>query len=350
MPSAQFPPSGASAISLSARRPSAILSSLHRPSFPLKLDLSPAALAGGNVDPSTIGQPMDVNVDLGLTSLPSPVTLAPKTARALANDPSLPDIFGVGTSQGMSGNVPDGSALSEPGSISTNVGMKTTAPVQEEVIDLTEPERSRRGTTQLGDSADKPIELDMESAYDDLDLFGDVPSTDTAANATNATARDTIVTGASTEFDVDMDGLFTPQDNQTNTFQLGEAMDHGGNAGAGPEPDILASLGSNTGVNEHSSGLSSLLPHGSGGPAVNNGERTVPGQPSVETFPGLGTGGEPQFDLSDIDLSNFAGLYGGPEESGGTQSGADELDLMRLLAMEDEQGVQPSGSGGETGQ
>lgn len=347
MASSQFPPSGASAISLSARRPSAILSSLHRPSFPLKLDLSPAALAGGNIDPTMMGQPMDVNADLGLTSLPSPVTLAPKTARAIANDPSLPDIFGVGNAQGMPSSAPDGSAPNEPGS---NVGMKTTGTVQEEVIDLTESEPSRGSATQLGDSADKPIELDMESAYDDLDLFGDVPSNDTATNAANATSQATTVTGASTQLDVDMDGLFTPQDSQINTFQLDEAMGQSGNAGAAPDPDILASLGSNTSSNE----LSSLLLHGGGGGgrSVINTERNDPGRPSTETFPGLGSGGEPEFDLG-IDLSSFRGLFGVPDGSGGKQStvgGAEEGDLMQLLAMSNEQGVQPSGSGGDTGQ
>ena len=343
------PPSGASAISLTYRRPSAILSSLHRPSFPLKLDLSPAALAAGNIDPSTMGQPMDVNVDLGLTSLPSPVTLAPKTARALPNDPSMPDIFSVGGSQGIPSSVPDSSGPSESGSMSGNVGMKTTVAVQEEV--LTGPESSREGNTQLGDSADKPIELDLEGTYDDMDLFGDVQTSADRVNGANTTAQASEVTVTSTQLDVDMDGLFTPQDNQSNAFQLDEGMGQSDNAGAAPDPDILASLGSNTGDNVNSNELSSLLP-GDGGQSVNNDGHGLPAHPSGDSFPGLGSGAETQFDLSSIDLSSFSGLFDGPGDAGGTQStagGEEEMDLMQLLAMDEGQATNPSGGEGVSG-
>ncbi|KAF8531035.1 hypothetical protein JB92DRAFT_335155 [Gautieria morchelliformis] len=345
-PSQFLPPSGASAISLAPRRPSAILSSLHRPSFPLKLDLSPAALAAGNVDPLTMGQPMDVNVDLGLTSLPSPVTLAPKTARALPNDPSIPDIFNVGSAQGIPSNVPDGSGPSESGSIPGNVGMKTTVTEQEDVIDLTGPEHSRGATTQLGDSADKPIELDLEGTYDDMDLFGDVQTGADTANATNVTSQVSDATVASAQLDVDMDGLFTPQDNQTNTFQLNEAM-QSGHAGGAPDPDILASLGSNTGT-EKPNELSSLLP----GQSVNNPGQSLPDNMSGDSFPELGSSAESQFDLASIDLSSFTGLFDGPGDAEATQSavgGDDDMDLMQLLAMDETQAVNPSGGDGDNG-
>lgn len=287
---------------------------------------------------------MDVNVDLGLTSLPSPVTLAPKTARALPNDSSISDIFGVGSSQGLSSSVPDSAGPSESGSISGNVGMKTTMPVQEGVIDLTEPEASGNNNTQLGDSADKPIELDLEGNYDDMDLFGDVQTSTDTANAANTTSQPPEVTVTSTQLDVDMDGLFTPQDNQTNSFQLEGALGQSDNSGAAPDPDILASLGSNTGDNENSNDLSSLLP-GDGGHSVNNGGHT-----SGDSFPGLGSGAETQFDLSSIDLSSLSGLFDGPGDAGGSQSavgGEDEMDLMKLLAMDEGQTANTSGGEGD---
>ena len=298
-----------------------------------------------------MGHPIDVNVDLGLTGLPSPVTLAPKTARVLPNDPSMPDIFGVGNSQGMSGSVPDGSGPNDTVSMSGNVGMKTTGTVQEEVIDLTEPEPSRDGTTQLGDSADKPIELDLEGTYDDLDLFGDVQTGADSANVANVASQATNVAVTSTQLDVDMEGLFTPQDNQRNTFQLDESMGRSGNAEAAPDASILSSLSSNAGTNDgHPNELSSLLPS-DGGQSMNNAHHSLPGHASSASFPGLGSDAESQFDLSSIDLSSFSGLFDGPGDAGGTQStvAGEDMDLMQLLAMDEGQTHavnHPSGEGG----
>ena len=252
---------------------------------------------------------------------------------------------------GISSSVPDSSGPSESGPISGNVALKSTVPVQESVIDLTEPESSRGGNTQLGDSADKPIELDLEGNYDDMDLFGDVQTSPDTANVVNTTTQASEVTVTSTQLDVDMDGLFTPQDSQSHTFQLDEAMDHSHNVGAAPDADILASLGSNTGDSENSNELSSLLPS-DGGQSSNNAGHSLPGHVPGDSFPGLGSGAEPQFDLSSIDLSSFSGLFDGPGDTGGTQStmaGEEEMDLMQLLAMDEGQAANPSGGEGDAG-
>lgn len=145
------------ALSMQNRRQSAILSSLHRPGFPLKLDLSSLS---SHTDPS-FATPVDVSVDLGLTRAPSPVTLAPKTAKTLTNEPPL-DLFINPAHQ----SIPELSMGSD-----NTASSKLTVPMPgKDVIDLTSDSVTR---TQLGDSADKPIELDMDTSYDDMDLFGD---------------------------------------------------------------------------------------------------------------------------------------------------------------------------------
>lgn len=144
-------------LSMQNRRQSAILSSLHRPAFPLKLDLSSLS---SHTDPSFV-TPVDVSVDLGLTRAPSPVTLAPKTAKALANEPTL-DLFMNSSHQ----SIPELSMGSD-----NTASSKLDVPLPDkDVIDLTSDSVPR---TQLGDSADKPIELDMDTSYDGMDLFGD---------------------------------------------------------------------------------------------------------------------------------------------------------------------------------
>ncbi|KAK7029690.1 hypothetical protein VNI00_014388 [Paramarasmius palmivorus] len=138
---------------LSGRRQSTIsMSSLHRPALPPKLDLSATALRLSTDDPTSF-----------LTSggrLPSPVTLAPKSARPTDYSDLMAAFGGTGDS--------------------------SSNPVD---IDLTIPESDTSGNLHLhlndsiGDSADKPIELDMGSIEGidmPMDLFGD--SDETASN------------------------------------------------------------------------------------------------------------------------------------------------------------------------
>ncbi|KAF8887764.1 hypothetical protein BD779DRAFT_1786028 [Infundibulicybe gibba] len=153
------PPAPSSA-NLPGRRPSAIsISSLHRPAFPLKLDLSSTAL---RISPE--------EASMFSTGLASPVTLAPKSARALGPNEFPPELM----------------AAFAPAS-SVDVANRTVD------IDLTVPDNNQVSNdvemimdSNVGSSADKPIELDLESMEIDMatmtDLFGDADSSSNDAN------------------------------------------------------------------------------------------------------------------------------------------------------------------------
>ncbi|OAX43648.1 hypothetical protein K503DRAFT_853208 [Rhizopogon vinicolor AM-OR11-026] len=124
------------------RRGSTIsLSSLHRPPFPLKLDLSSSSLRLSAEEAALFSQ-----------SLPSPVSLAPKSARPSAQTEM--DIMAAFASSS-----------------------------QHVDIDLTVDEDAPMSPidASLGNTADKPIELDLESIDMEMsnmaDLFGDATET-----------------------------------------------------------------------------------------------------------------------------------------------------------------------------
>lgn len=157
---------------LTARRQSTIsLSSLNRPQFPHKLDLTSDAL---RISPGEFAQ------SLG-GSLPSPVTLAPKSGRATATSEFPPDFM---------------VALAA-----------STRPVD---IDLTMLPEEAPTTAYVGldpslGSADRPIELDLEAMDIDManvdvavdvdvkTLFGDEPTGD--ISTANLFGDTTSVTG-----------------------------------------------------------------------------------------------------------------------------------------------------------
>jgi len=121
------------------RRPSAIsISSLHRPSFPLKLDLSAVSFRMPTEDNAIIP-----------SGLASPVTLVPKSARPMGTNELPSDFmtaFGGSDTNSRQGDIDL--------TLSDNIHSSNEA-VSGGPVDLT-----------AGGSADKPIELD-------LDLFGD---------------------------------------------------------------------------------------------------------------------------------------------------------------------------------
>ena len=128
------------------------MSSLNRPQFPHKLDLSSAAL---RINPAELAQGLGGN-------LPSPVTLAPKSGRPTATSEFPPDFMAALAASEM-GNRPveiDLTMLPEEASTSAHVSLDTT----------------------LGSSADRPIELDLEGMDIDMTnvegvaLFGDEPT------------------------------------------------------------------------------------------------------------------------------------------------------------------------------
>lgn len=144
-----------------ARRQSTIsLSSLSRPQFPHKLDLSPEAMRSGELTQGLGG------------GLPSPVTLAPKSGRATATS-EFPDFMAALAAPDITRPVDiDLTMLPEEGPTTTHVGLDPS----------------------LGNSADRPIELDLEGMDIDMgvSLFGDEP----ANNMSNANPFDNTAAAA----------------------------------------------------------------------------------------------------------------------------------------------------------
>lgn len=143
-----------------ARRQSTIsLSSLSRPQFPHKLDLSSETL---RISPGELAQ------GLG-GGLPSPVTLAPKSGRATATS-EFPDFMAALAAPDITRPVDiDLTMLPEEGPTTTHVGLDPS----------------------LGNSVDRPIELDLDIDMD-VSLFGDEPTN----NISNANPFDNTVAAA----------------------------------------------------------------------------------------------------------------------------------------------------------
>ncbi|KAL5495645.1 hypothetical protein ACEPAI_1108 [Sanghuangporus weigelae] len=151
------------------RRPSKIsLSTLHRSPFPLKLDLSSTSLRLGseegglnmsaldNLDALTTLGSMGVD---GISGLASPVTLAPKSARPMGPGELPPEVL---------------AALASASGVG-NQNMQLPDPSHHVDIDLTLDDVSV-DLLNSGDSADKPIELDIESdvMMSDLHVSSDI--------------------------------------------------------------------------------------------------------------------------------------------------------------------------------
>ncbi|TFL06282.1 hypothetical protein BDV98DRAFT_559153 [Pterulicium gracile] len=144
--------------SAAGRRPSAIsISSLHRPSLPPRLDLSNTQLRLSADD-----------TPIFTSGLASPVTLAPKSARPMDTNDMPADFMTV---FGPAPNPTD------------TVDIDLTVPDDNPLPPSINMDRS------LGNSADKPIELDLESMDMEIDmmseLFGDDTESDAGAVATN---------------------------------------------------------------------------------------------------------------------------------------------------------------------
>lgn len=182
----------------SGRRPSVIsISSLHRPPFPLKLDLSaPSMRITADEAASLFG-----------TSLASPVTLAPKSARPLAPGELPADLVAAFASA---------SSTADPTRVDIDLTVPNPTPGM--IIDVV-----------AGSSADKPIELDLVDgmALDMNDLFGD-------ANE-----------GTSGDANVDVDGLFSPLDETGSNPMAASEGDQK------PDANFLSALGVGGGPADH---------------------------------------------------------------------------------------------------
>ena len=137
-----------------SRRGSAIsISSLHRPQFPLKLDLSSTSL-----------RITEEEADMFKKGLASPVTLAPKSARLGPNE-FPPEFMAAFANSSVPPDV-----TSEPPTIDLTLPNSLHAPQEDNDSTM---------NNGVGDSSDKPIELDLDIEMANMtDIFGDPDADD----------------------------------------------------------------------------------------------------------------------------------------------------------------------------
>jgi len=136
---------------LAGRRQSAVaLSSLQRPTFPHKLDLSSLRM-----------NPDDL-ISLSASGMTSPVTLAPRTARpGTATGEIPPDLMAAIASS-------EAAAASHPVDIDLTLDSDSVVEPQQMNLNMDSP---------LGGSVDKPIELDLDIDMEEMTgIFGSEPS------------------------------------------------------------------------------------------------------------------------------------------------------------------------------
>jgi len=257
------PPPGPANLS---RRGSAIsLSSLHRPPFPLKLDLSSSSLRLTAEEVALFSQ-----------GLPSPVSLAPKSARPSAQTDM--DLM---------------AAFAAAGSSSQHVD-----------IDLTvdnDPDMSPIDAS-LGNSADKPIELDLDSIDMEMstmtDLFGDATETGSGQNSGGVEGIFSPITPGASSSNVAKE----PQEGVLDMEILGALSgvnnnNHGDHVFGTSDANALQSgEHSSLGVQSAPSGNAALSPS------------AILASFAASQPDGTGSqlaGGDNNFDLSTLDLSNF---------------------------------------------
>lgn len=293
-----------------ARRQSTIsLSSLNRPQFPHKLDLSAAAL---RINPEEIQ-----------SGLASPVTLAPKSGRITATNEYPPDLFATIHSASMS-NVP----VPDPSNNASN------RPVD---IDLTLDSDPPQTQVGLGNSADKPIELDLDIEM--ADLFSDgVDGVD--GNNQELFGAPPPETGGSEP------GLKKEGDDQNMSMDM---MDFSGVREAGPVPeDLFQSLANQSNAAEGSGFFpsDSLVP-----PAENNepgsstqGAAVSPGTllANIGDSSGQdgGTGGDTNFDIDNIDFAAFTSTF----DFNGAEDGGLDMDALLNLGHVNAEGDAAGGA------
>ncbi|KIJ68819.1 hypothetical protein HYDPIDRAFT_25071 [Hydnomerulius pinastri MD-312] len=275
------------------RRQSAIsLSSLHRNPFPLKLDLSSSSMRISAEEAALFPK--------GL--VPSPVSLAPKSARPSASaDIDLMAAF---------------ASAAAAHSANQHVDIDLT-------ITDSPPSMMTGVDSSLGNSADKPIELDLDSIDMEMsnmtDLFGD------AAESTSGDGQTTV------------DNLFSPGTTETGaTLSAGDASQRGKGSQADDNIDMEILDALNVEGGDHSAHLFGSMASGSnnGGQQGSSGSGIAPSpgslmasfasDPSGEHMP-TGYSG---FDLSTLDLSTLD-----PAFFGGQGADMSLVDMEALLNM-----------------
>ncbi|KAJ7480115.1 hypothetical protein B0H11DRAFT_1668568, partial [Mycena galericulata] len=265
-----------SSSSVTGRRPSAIsISSLHRPGPALKLDLSAHSLRITAEEAS-----------LFTSGLASPVTLAPRSARPYGPNELPPDLIAA---------LASASSSSDP-----------ARPVD---IDLTGADDPHPDVemTSVGNSADKPIELDLDAMEIDMamsDLFGDAES----GSNNGGNAVESLFTPVITGPDIPLTHSLG------NTETVKEEEESFLSALGGGDDDIFASLGANAHGDAHSA-VSGSAPSGSmaaPSPGSLLASFSHMGDPSDSGHASnLPTEGGEGYDLDGLDLSNLSpGFFG----------------------------------------
>jgi len=271
-----------------SRRQSAIsLSSLHRPQVPLKLDLSSSSLRMTAEEAAIFSK-----------GLPSPVSLAPKSAR-----------------QTSTADIDLMAAFAAANASAQHVDIDLT-------VDDSPPTMMTGINTSLGSSADKPIELDLDSIDMGMpnmtEFFRDgpasaegdglfTPTTTTDAGSTSLAAGDGSHIKDTKPSDISMEILdaLTVEGGNHNTNVFGAMQ--------GASPGEQGNSGNHHGPpgGNVSSSPASLLA------SFANQPQLVPGNEHMQT----------PFDLSTIDFSTL-GIFGGQNTNS-----ALGMDMETLLSM-----------------
>ncbi|KAI0320997.1 hypothetical protein OF83DRAFT_447297 [Amylostereum chailletii] len=265
-----------------ARRQSAIsLSSLNRPQFPHKLDLSPASMRFSPED-----------LPPGLVS---PVTLAPKTARLTSTNEFPADLMAALASaeQVNVGNRP--------------VDIDLTA-LDDAVVNPMDP--------SLGSSADRPIELDLDGIGMDMDM-------------------DLFVNTAASQ-SADMSGVFAPTASSSN----GQVKPKQEDIDIEIFPDVL----STTEPSQNASVFNALEAPAAGGDNTNgSGQATFGAAPNsnAPTTTDGAASGDTHFDINGLDFVNFPSMDGSNFQFDGTNPDMNfDVDVNALLSMSSGEGTE----------
>ena len=260
------------------RRPSTIsLSSLNRPQFPHKLDLSSTAL---RINPEDIVQ-----------GLASPVTLAPKSGRLTATSEFPPDFLAAFTAA---------KATSSSG-----------RPVEIDLTALPDSEHSvvppNLGIDPaLGSSADRPIELDLDGMDIDVSNMGHLfasPST-----GTNTSAVKTKEGGMGIEIDSSPAAPSNSGGDLLSSFEQHPELNHGQFASSSQGSSSQTSRALD--APSHDALIVSLDSGGSSATQLNH-----------------------SFDIGSLDLSNFSAMDSGFGFDSAPGNDMSMLDMEALLNM-----------------
>ncbi|KAJ7171869.1 hypothetical protein C8R43DRAFT_27714 [Mycena crocata] len=287
----QSPP--LSSASIMGRRPSAIsISSLQRPVFPLKLDLSSNSLRISAEEASLFSQ-----------GLSSPVTLAPRSARPYGPNELPPDLMAA---------LASASSSSDP-----------SRPVD---IDLTGPDHPNPDVemTSVGNSVDKPIELDLDAMEIDMamsDLFGDADSGSNNGGSAVEGLFTPVITGPDIALTHSLGGAKTVKEEEESFLS----------ALGGGSDDIFASLqadahGDSQPTASGSAPSAAVAAPSPGSLLASFSQMGDPSHPSHTS--NLSNDVGETYDLDNLDLTNLSpGFFGDPQNS---DMG---FDMEELLSM-----------------